>query len=99
MAERQYRMLDTNEQQDGIVQTYLANERDHYLHTKNLERFALMLTTLPTGLFRERIQHLHDETASRLEEVNAILDATTPQLPPQAAIIASLTRLQARGVV
>ena len=96
MAERRYMLLGDQEQHDAMVQTYLANERDHYLHTKNLERFTLMLDRLPPGPFRERIQKLQEDTIARLEEVSAILDATIQQLPEPATLNASLLRVQAR---
>jgi len=99
MQERKYLFIEEQECHDMIVQTFLANERDHYIHAKNLERFSTMLSVLEPGNFRDSIQKLHDDTMQRIKEVEAILDATESQMPLPLDQIASLNRLKAKGLL
>lgn len=91
-----YLVLSQDEQDDMLVETLMNQERDHYSHTVNLERYTSLLAALPDGAFKARIQNLRDETQSRLGEVNAIVEALTPQLPPPARITAAAQRLATR---
>lgn len=89
-----YLVLTQDEQDDMIVQTLLAQERDHFAHTLNQERYAEILKSRPADdPFAVRVQQLHDETVSRLAEVNAIVDALTPQLPDAGRIVAAVARI------
>ena len=87
-------MLTREEQDDLIVQTYKSNEKDLFVHQLNQTRFLDMLVSLPDGEWKVRIQKLSDDTASRILEVQSIVDATEPQLPNAAAITESLGRLK-----
>ena len=48
-----YQLLTSDEQDEVLAQTLLANERDHFCHTKNAERYAAMLATLPVHLDKD----------------------------------------------
>jgi len=89
-----YRLLTQQEQDDIIVSYMLSQERDAYCHSINLERFNTMLMDLPPGKFKERIEGLRNDTQLRLTEVQATVDATKDQLPPQARIDDALTRIR-----
>lgn len=96
MVRRTYLVLSQDEQDDMLVQTLLAQERDHCAHQLNLERFEAMLGGLPSGPWRERIQQLRDETVVRLREVESIMEALEPQVPAGTRRTAALTRIRAR---
>lgn len=81
-----FNILTQDEQDNIVVDFHAAQERDLFTHTINLARYQSMLGTLPDTPFKNRIQQLHDETVSRLEEVNAIIVATKPQLPTPTKI-------------
>jgi len=88
-----YQLLSQDEQDDTIVSSLLAQERDHFCHTTNLQRFEEMLKTLPEGAWRTRITQLRDDTKARLAEVDSILKALKAQLPPAERLAAAKKRL------
>ena len=97
MEKRHYLFFEPHEEIDALVEMYKSNERDHALHVLNLERYTTMLQGLPEGTFRQRIEMLSRQTAERLVEVDAILDATRPQLPQSPDVLnEAKLRLQAR---
>ena len=78
---RTYQALSVEDQEEILVNYLLAQERDHYCHTVNCERFQEMLKTMAADdPFRPRIEQLCAETISRLAEVDAILVQTDPQV-------------------
>lgn len=91
-----YKTLTLDEQNDMVVSTYYANESDLFSHTANKERFERILQGTISDPFRARIEKLLSDTNSRIAEVQAILDATIPQLPSDTEISASLTRIKSR---
>lgn len=91
-----FRTLSVEEQNDAVVGTFYANELDLYSHQLNKQRFELILAGSISPEFRTRIQKLLDDTNNRIAEVQAILDATTSQLPSDTEITASLTRIKSR---
>jgi hypothetical protein len=96
-----YQVLTQDEQDEIVVQFLHAQERDHFCHTINQQRYAEMLKTLTKGdPFAARIQGLHDETVSRLTEVSAIIDQTVPQLPADPAMLsAAIDRVRTKAAI
>lgn len=87
----------TDDEKDEIVVDFLrAQERDHFCHSLNLERYDGMLASLPEGAFKTRIQQLRAETLDRIGEVEAIIKKTRPQLPPAARVTAARQRIEAK---
>lgn len=97
-SRRNYVLMSNDDEDDMLVATMAANERDHRSHQLNAERYEAMLaaktldpewtTYIQNLLFTERLA---------MNRVAAILDNTLPQLPPQARIDASAARLRAKG--
>ena len=94
-----YQILQEIEQDDALVLTLASQERDHFTHTINKQRYETILSSIPVGRFRDRVTHLLGETNERLEDVNAIIAALTPQMPPAARIAASVSRLRNKGAL
>lgn len=92
-----YSVLTQEEQDEIVIQFLQAQERDHFCHALNRDRYAALLQTLSPGPFADRIKQLHDETVSRLDEVEAIIDKTKPQLPPSTRVVAAVTRLRVKA--
>ena len=63
-----------------------AQEKDHWVHNLNKERYEAMLPGLAPVTFKTRVHTLLAETLSRLEEVEAIILATHATLPEQAVV-------------
>ena len=89
-----YSVLTDDEKDDIIVNFTRAQERDHYCHSINLERYDEMLKTLPTGDFRNDIEKRKADTQSRIAEVEKILEATAAQMPDAARIEAAMQRIK-----
>ena len=92
----QYEVLSQEDQDDIIVAFMLAQERDEFCHSINLERFDKILQDLPEGPWRDRITQLRDETKQRLIEVRSIIEATKGQLPPTPRLQAAISRIRAK---
>ena len=93
-----FEILTEDEQDETIVNFMVAQERDLHSHNISIDRFdAILLLDISTE-FRARIEGLWGETFSRIEEVQAIIDATVTlvQLPSQARIDAALARIKIR---
>ena len=86
-------VLSEDEKEDIIVTFMLNQERDKYCHELNKARYEAMLKKLSDGDWKNRVAKLYEETLRRLEEVNSIIEATKPQLPPRARILAARERL------
>jgi hypothetical protein len=87
-----FKVLDQDAQDDIIVSFMEAQERDAFCHDLNQTRYTAMLTTIPGGPFRDRIQGLLDSTIVRSDEVARIIEETDKQMPPQARVAASKLR-------
>lgn len=91
------RKIVTTDDEDDILISFLdSQERDQYCHEINLQRFTSMILSLPEGDMKKRYTALKAETQSRLDEVNAIIAATTSQLPSTARQAAAISRLLAK---
>ena len=93
-----YQLLTQDERDDMHAQTLLAQETDLFMHRINRERYdAILAGPLPPGPFRSRVEKLRGETIERTAEVEAVIEALKPQLPPKARLDASAARLRARA--
>lgn len=88
----QFKTLTQEEMDDMLVSTLKAQEVDLYIHTVNKQRYEEMLKTMEEGEFKSRVQHLLQETDTRITEVNTILNALEKQLPIQSRVDASILR-------
>src|SRR5258705_8994004 len=75
-----YKILTDEEQDDILASFLLGQERDHYCHEINEQRYEEMLPTLPDGAFKERIATLLKDTKERKKEVEHILTKTHAQI-------------------
>lgn len=92
-----YQLLTETERDDMLAQTLLAQEIDLFMHRINKERYdAILAGPLPPGTFRTRVEALRAETIERTVEVEAIIAALKPQLPPKPRLDAAAQRLRAR---
>ena len=91
-----YLTLSEEEKNEVIVRFYKAQEMDHFVHSLNKERYEQMLPTLPEGDFKNNVQKLLNETNSRLDEVNVILEKTRPQLPVKTDLDATVQTIKAQ---
>lgn len=100
MAEITYQFLTEEEKHDMIVPFLHAQERDHYAHSINKERYErILLDKTLTPQFRSRIQDLLNQTNDRLHEVTHIMEKTRAQLPaPEAVEAAKQRMLASRGL-
>lgn len=83
------------EQQRLIVEFLEAQERDHYAHSINKERYESMLLTLPDGQWKTRVTQLLAEVDSRIEEVESIIAATQAQAPDDTTIDEIMAEIRA----
>lgn len=92
-----YRAMSVEDQHAILAQTLISQEQDFYIHSVNLERYALLLLDPALAsedtAFAKRIRQLHTETGMRLQEVRLILVALHRQLPEKALLEAALKRL------
>lgn len=77
-----YLVLTTEEQEEILVQFLHAQERDHFCHAINQQRYDAMLKQDLSGIpaFHERVKTLKAETDARLAEVEAIMSETVSQI-------------------
>lgn len=92
-----YQTIDDDDQDEALIAFVVSQERDHHSHTLNKQRYEAMLITLPDGPFKTRVLELLTQTNSRLSDIDAILAATAPQMPPPARVAASVARMKAKG--
>lgn len=89
-------LLLSEEEQDDIMATFLmSQERDHFCHQINLDRYDKMLQDLDEGDWKKRVTQLRKETVSRLDEVNSIIKATREALPKKERLEAAKLRVKA----
>lgn len=84
--EYQYIALSQDERDKIVLDFYLAQERDHFCHSINKQRYEAMLPDLPEGDFKLKVEKNLQDTNDRISEVSVILDKTRPQLPTQEKI-------------
>ena len=89
-----YELLTQDDQDEVLASFLMAQERDSFCHQLNLARFNSMLSVLPEGKYKQHILQMRDDTQGRLAEVNAIIDATLPQLPTKARLQAAMQRVK-----
>ena len=97
MAEFVYKVLTLEEQHDMLLNTLIAQERDHYMHCCNAERFRGMLDNALQGQeteFAQRIQKLHDDTLLRRHEVETIMHELLKQMPSEEHTSRAIQRLR-----
>ena len=91
-----YQVL-TQEDQDEIIVDYMkATERDLHCHLINVERYDVILAGATGAEHRSDIEGRRTEALSRIEEVQAISNATVAQLPTRARIDLALARIKIR---
>ena len=82
---------------DDIIVDYMkATERDLHCHLINVERYDVILAGTMGAEHRSNIEGRLEETLSRIEEVQAISDATVVQLPTRGRIDSALARIKIR---
>ena len=92
-----FRVLSQEEQDDMIIQTLHAQERDLFMHTVNKERYEELVKTLPEGNeLRVKLEKEVAVVASRIEEVEKIIEAIEKQLPSQEGIDSGISRIAER---
>ena len=92
----QYMVLSQDEMDEMVVAKLLAEERDLFAHRLTKERLEAMLPRLPDGDYKQHCERLLDSTNARIREVQAIIDATLPQLPDETRRAAALDRIRAK---
>ena len=91
-----YQVLTQDDQDEIIVDYMKATERDLHCHLINVERYDVILAGTMGADHRANIEGRLEETRSRIEEVQAIFDATVSQMPDRTRIDAALVRIKAR---
>jgi len=89
-------LLTQEERDEMLAATLLAQERDLFAHRHNKGRFERILANGAKGEFRQRIQRLLAETNERISEVEQIIEALRPELPPIQRLRAAHARLKAK---
>lgn len=95
-SQPQYLVLSQDEMDEMVVNKLLAEERDLFAHRLTKERLEAMLPRLPDGDFKQHCERLLESTNARIAEVQAIIDATMPQLPNETRRAAALDRIRAK---
>lgn len=92
-----YKLLTDDDQDDILANTLLAQERDHFCHALNVQRYTELVKVLPEGDYKQRITHLIGTEQAALANVEATLTETSKQLPADATrVTAAATRMKAR---
>jgi hypothetical protein len=90
-----YQVLTEEEQHDMLLGTLYAQERDHWLHTVNKERYeAILADKTISQAFRSQVQNLLQQTDARIHEVTHIIEKLRPQLPPAEHLQAAVVRIR-----
>lgn len=91
----EYLTLTEEEKHDMMVQFLQAQERDHYWHNVNRDRYtAILADSSVNPTFRKRIQQLLNETEERIHEVTHLMDKTKAALPAEEHVEAAKMRLR-----
>ena len=93
----EYKILSNDEKNCIIVEFLLAQERDHYCHTVNKERYEKILSddSLEEGEFKSRIRKLKKDIDKRIAEVEMIIMHTLSQLPSPGEMAATIKKIKA----
>ena len=93
-----FEILTDDDRDETIVNFMKATEADLHCHNINLARYDVILLLEISPEFREDIEGKRTETLSRIEEVQAISDAsvTLAQLPERGRIDSALARIKIR---
>lgn len=92
----EYLTLTDDEKHDIQISYLAAQERDHYCHTINKERFETILKDPQVSPdLRRRTQELLSQTKDRLHEVTHYMEKMRAALPETPHREAALTRFQA----
>lgn len=91
-----YKLLSQDEQDEILVNTLRAQERDHFCYAANVERYTNALTTLPPGPKRDYIAALLVTETEAMDHQSHIVNHTQKQMPPQARVDAALARILAK---
>jgi hypothetical protein len=90
-----YQVLTDEEKHDMLVNTLYAQERDHWMHTVNKERYEAILADPDVKPnLRAQVQKLLTDTESRIHEVTHIIEKLRPQLPAAEHIQAAVVRIR-----
>ncbi len=95
---KQYLTLTQAEQDDRIVATFKEQEMNLFLHSDTLERFEFMLTIVPAGDFKDKLETEVPILKERIQETEAVISSLQRKLPPPARFKASLARLKAEDL-
>ena len=90
-----YDLISQEEQDDMLVQTLKSQQMDHFVHTLNAARYRSIIASAADGAWKGRITGLLEETESRIGEVESIVDALLPQMPPEGRKAAARARIKA----
>ena len=98
MEEIDYHLLSIEEQHDMLVRTLIAQERDHYVHTMNQERYEFMLAEADAeqkdSPWYQQIAKLLSDTKDRKHEVSTIISALKKQLPNKDLVMRAAGRIR-----
>lgn len=91
-----FKVLDPAEQDDTIVATLLAQERDLHAFLADKARLERMLANGITGAWRTQIERRLQEVNERIEQVVSIIEAMQEELPPSNRLQAAKQRILQR---
>lgn len=92
-----YDLLTQDEMDEMLVEYMRAQQRDHFLHSINLQRAREVVAMLPAeSPFRAHMEQFAADTESRIQEVESLIRATEAQMPPQERRVAALEKIQQR---
>jgi hypothetical protein len=83
-----YIVLNEDEKNEILINTLLAQERDHFCYERNVERYTNLIPTLPEGEYKDKISALLITEQKALENTEATLAHTQAQLPSDANVLA-----------
>jgi hypothetical protein len=89
-------LMSDEEKDDVIVSFMRGQEQDRYCLLLNRDRYDAMLKVIPEGKWRDQIEELHQQTLSRLEQLDSIIAASLPQMPPDERVQAAMARITAK---
>lgn len=90
-----FQALEQDEQDDMLVQTLIAQERDLFAFSVNAERFTELLKILPSDCsLAKKLKKQLPQTLERINEVEAIILSLEQQLPSKERIEKAKVRLK-----
>ena len=90
-----YDLISQEEQDNMLVQTLRSQQMDHYVHSLNAARYRSIIASAADGPWKGRITEMLAETESRIGEVESIVAALLPQMPPEGRKVAAVARIKA----